>query len=397
MMLSLDEARAAIAQTLTPLAAVRAPLAEARGRVLREDVAAGEDMPAFDRAAMDGYAIVRGDAAERFRVVAVIQPGATSSVTLRPGECARIFTGAAIPAGASQVLMQEDTRSEGEFMVPMRRPAAAHIRVRGEDARAGTVLLRSGVRLGPAELALLAQLGATEPLVSAAMRVLHCTTGNELVDPALTPAAGQLRDSNSTLVAALLAERGARLIAQRRCGDSLEALVGAIKAAGQGTWDVALISGGASVGDYDFGARALERLGFQMHFRQINLRPGKPLIFATRERQAAFVVPGNPVSHFVTFHVAIARAFEALEGGPPAWTLAAATLAAPIDEPPNPRETWWPARVSFAGGRLCAQPLAWQSSGDLCGLAGVNALLRLPPGAGTAPAGGAIETLRLAL
>ena len=380
-MISLDEARLAIAQTIQPLDPVRAALAQARGRVLREDVAAREDLPAFDRSAMDGYTVALDDRAERFRVVAEIQPGATPAVTLRAGECARIYTGAAIPEGASQVIMQEDAKRDGDCMIPTRRTAATHIRRRGEDAQAGAVLLRAGTRLGAAELALLAQLGAMAPLVSPTVRALHFTTGNELVDPATEPAAGQIRDSNATLVA------------QSRCGDSLEALAGAIESVGAETWDVLLISGGASVGDYDFGARALERLGFGIHFRQINLRPGKPLIFATRGRQAAFVIPGNPVSHFVTFHTAIARALETLEAAPASWPLATACLGDAIDDPPNPRETWWPARVSLAAGRLHAAPLVWQSSGDLCGMSGVNALVRIAPGAGSSAAGTAVECL----
>src|SRR5205814_449685 len=123
---------------------------------------------------------------------------------------------------------------------------------RGEDARQGSVLLRAGTRLAPAELALLAHVGASQPAVSGAVRVLHFTTGNELVDPATQPAIGQIRDTNSTLIAGLLDERGAQIIRQSRCSDSLDALAGAIEAAGADNWDLLLISGGASVGDYDF-------------------------------------------------------------------------------------------------------------------------------------------------
>ena len=368
---------------------------EARGRVLRDDVAAPEDLPAFDRSAMDGYAVSIGDRAERFRVVAEIQPGASAVVKIAPGECARIFTGAAIPPGASQVIMQEDTEREGEFMKPMRRTTATHIRRRGEDARRGSVLLKAGVRLAPAELALLAHVGITEPRVSPEVRAVHFTTGNELVDPASQPAEGQIRDTNSILIAGLLADRGARLVGQSRCGDSLEALTGAIAAIGAGTWDLLLISGGASVGDYDFGARALERLGFEIHFRQINLRPGKPLIFATRAGKAAFVIPGNPVSHFATFHTAITRAVECLEAAPESWPLASVQLGAEIAEAPNPRETWWPAHLALMSGVLVAEPLAWQSSGDLCGLASVNGLIRIPPRSPQLAAGANVDCLLL--
>src|SRR5580700_6120920 len=115
-MISLAEARALIAETISPLPAVAAPLTGANGRVLRQDVSAKEDVPGFDRSAMDGYAIAADDGSEKFRIVAEIQPGAAPQCKIRPGECARIFTGAPIPAGATQVLMQEDVRVEGDFM-----------------------------------------------------------------------------------------------------------------------------------------------------------------------------------------------------------------------------------------------------------------------------------------
>ena len=394
-MISLAEARARIAKEVCALDPAVTPLADAHGRVLREDVAAGEDMPAFDRSAMDGYAVGVEDRSERFRVVGEIQPGAEPAMEIRAGECARIFTGAQIPAGASQVIMQENVVREGEWMTPAGRDAKTWIRHRGEDARRGDVLLRAGVRLGAGELALLAQLGVVQPRVSPAPRVIHFATGNELTDPAAVPSAGQIRDSNSTLIAALLADCGARLTHQRRCGDSLGTLTAAIASAGD-AWDALLISGGASVGDYDFGTRALEALGFTIRFRQINLRPGKPLVFATRGRQCAFVIPGNPVSHFVTFHTAIRLALECLESATPSWPLVRIGLAADLPAKPDARETFWPARVALDEGSLRAHPLAWQSSGDLRGLTGANALLPMAPGTGPMREGELAECVLLA-
>ena len=133
-MISLTEARALIAAKISPLPAVTANLAEAAGRVLRQDVRAMEDVPCFDRSAMDGYAIAADDGSEKFRIVAEIQPGPASKRRIGRGECVRIFTGAPIPADASQVLMQEAVRLEGEFMAPLERSPARHIRRRGEDS-----------------------------------------------------------------------------------------------------------------------------------------------------------------------------------------------------------------------------------------------------------------------
>jgi molybdopterin molybdotransferase len=160
--------------------------------------------------------------------------------------------------------------------------------------------------------------------------------------------------------------------------------------------DVLLLSGGAGSGDHDLGRKLLARLGFRIHFASVNLRPGKPLVFATRGRQAAFVLPGNPVSHLVTLHAAVRLAFDCLAGARPVWPLLRVRLASPLDSKPAGRETFWPARLEpAADGKLAAQPLRWQSSGDVTGLAGLNALLQLPAGAPAPRSGGWISALML--
>lgn len=392
-MLTLDDARKAIASVCHALPPERVARASARGRVLRESVAAQEDFPAFDRSAFDGYAVRSGDVPAVLRVVDEAAAGAVSERILAAGECARIFTGAALPAGADAVAMQENCRREGDNVeVPVIRKWEG-VRRRGEDAAAGTVLLHRGQKLGAVETSLLAQLGHTNPLVATVPRIFHIATGSELVAPDETPAPGQIRDSNSTLIAGLTAELGAPLTAQTRAGDSLEALLAAIGSQTDFGWDVLLISGGASVGDYDFGARALTECGFSIHFTQLNLRPGKPLIFATRGRQLAFVIPGNPLSHFVCWHVAIRAALEMLIAGETALPLFTIATAAPL--PGNPRETWWPARLEIADGKAIAHPLKWRSSGDMTGITAADLLLRIPGQSTGIASGGIVEAIRV--
>jgi len=156
-----------------------------------------------------------------------------------------------------------------------------------------------------------------------------------------------------------------------------------------------LLSGGASVGDYDFGKKLLTVLGFQTHFAGLNLRPGKPLVFATRGNQAAFILPGNPVSHLVTLHVAVRLALEKFSGANFSWPLVKIRLAATFEAKPGGRETFWPARVEIHNGELVARPLRWQSSGDVTGLAGANALLQLPAGAQPPKTGEDVSVLML--
>ena len=393
-MISLAAARALIAEKISPLPAQPAALALAFARGLREDIRADADLPAFDRSAMDGYAVALEDASEKFRIIGEIQPGVSPSLKISRGECARIFTGAQIPDGAVQVLMQENVRVENGFIIPTQRSPVAHIRRRGEDARQGDLLLKAGTRLGAGELALLASLGVTQPKVSPPVRAAHFVTGNELVEPSQQPAAGQIRDSNSTLVAALIHRFGGEISKQETVADDFNLLLGKVREA-EDNFDLLLVSGGASVGDYDFGKKLLTALGFTIHFEKINLRPGKPLIFATRGNQAAFVLPGNPVSHFVTLHVAVRLALEIFSGATAAWPLVKIRLAENFDCRPDARETFWPARVEIQHGELVVRALRWQSSGDVTGLTGVNALIRFEGKASAPKAGEAVSVLLL--
>jgi molybdopterin molybdotransferase len=393
-MISLAQARAFIAEKTLPLSPQTAALEMAFGRVLREDIRADADLPAFDRSAMDGYAIGFDDNSEKFQIVGEIQPGLESKIKLGKGECARIFTGAQIPEGASQVLMQENVGVHDGFIIPTQRSRITHIRKRGEDARAGDLLLRSGTRLGAGELALLASLGVIEPHVSPPVRVAHFTTGNELVPPSATPLSGQIRDSNSTLVGAFVRQFGGEISRQEIVRDDFELLREKVLH-DEDNFDLLLVSGGASVGDYDFGKKLLAALGFQIYFEKISLRPGKPLVFATRGSQSAFILPGNPVSHFVTLHVAVRLALNIFSGANESWPLANIRLAENFEFRPDARETFWPARTEIQNGELVVRALRWQSSGDVTGLAGANALIQFAVNAPAPKAGEPVPVLLL--
>ena len=325
---------------------------------------------------MDGYAIGAEDASRKFRIAGTIKPGTRPDLQLHAAECARILTGAEIPAGAVKVLKQEDVHVEADWIIQDVPCGADYIRHRGEDARAGSCLMRSGVRLAAAEIALLASLGIVEPLVSAQCRVAHFATGDEIVDPGEAPGPSGIRDSNSALVRAFIESHGGAMKIQERVADDLDSLTEKASSAMESGCDLLLISGGASVGAYDFGRAALLRLGFEFHFEKLNLRPGKPLAFATRGREVAFVLPGNPLSHLVLLHCAVAVALDCMAGTDPGWRVMNATLRAGIHGGGDGRETLWPARINMVDGEPFAEPLRWQSSGDMTGLAGVNAFIR---------------------
>lgn len=375
---TLDEALADIRAHCAPLPPERVPLAEALGRVLRETVCAPDDLPAFDRSAVDGFAIRRDDPATEFRVVDSLRAGDWKPRPLRPGEAVRIATGAALPSDGLQVVMQEDTQREGDLVRVPRRDAAAHVRLRGEDLRQGQPLLRTGTRLEAGALALLASIGHVEPLVSPRLRVLHLTTGDEIVPPQQTPKPGQIRDSNSILIRSLLRDCPCD-VEHRHLPEDFEAAWCLLDEGRAVNVDMLLVSGGASVGERDFTRALLERLGFEIVFGQVKARPGKPTIFGVNGLRVAFGLPGNPLAHFVCFHLDVTTALAQLLGAEALPRFRRGRLAVELRDEPCPRETLWPARLDWTTDAPGLHPLAWRSSGDITCLAEANALLRVPP------------------
>jgi molybdopterin synthase catalytic subunit len=207
---SAAEVIALLRERCQPLSTERVPLKQATGRVLREPVTAPEDQPAFDRSAVDGYAVRMDDVTTQFRIIDEIRAGDWKCRALQTGEAVRIATGGALPANDLQVVMKEDVRVEGGMLTMVRRDGERNIRFRGEDARAGQELVAAGTVLNPGALGLLASLGCTQPLVTCLPRVLHISTGNEIVAPEQAPERGQIRDSNSTLVLAFLRQWASR-------------------------------------------------------------------------------------------------------------------------------------------------------------------------------------------
>jgi len=374
----------------------RLPLAQAVGRYLAEEIKNDANQPPFDRSAMDGYAFIPASGPATFHIVGTVKAGEVAVRTLQPGDALRIFTGAALPIPGMAVLMQEEARVEGEWLHVNRRiEPGENVRAQGSDARQGEVLLAAKSFLGPVELALLASVGAVQPLVGPAPRVAHATTGDEIVSPAVTPGPGQIRNSNQVLIRALLEGlMPATNIQQEHWGDDPVGAAARLAAEPFASADVVLISGGASVGDHDYAARILERAGYELPIRKINSRPGRPLIVGFRGKQIAFGLPGNPVSHFVCYHLFVHHALRLLRGLKRTNSQPLALLE-PLRDCANRRPTYWPAKLELdAATRLPAvRPLQWNNSGHLAGLVGAQALFCVPANTKELPAGSRVDTL----
>ena len=377
-MKSVDETWELLDQYCQPLPGERVGLEATDGRILRQDAVADSDQPPFSRSAMDGY-LVRLDEAQSILLLAgEVRPGMTARMP-EPGCALRVFTGSAVPDQGAAVVMQEETERVENKVKLLAKPGSDWIRLRGAHSRQGDVLVPAGARLTPGRIALLASAGIARPMVSPFIRVAHIATGSEIVSCEQAPEEGQIRDSNSPMLAALLREAGAEVVFHRRVDESPGALQACIEKASEAGMDLLLVSGGASVGDHDHTREAFIRTCFNLLVAGVNSRPGKPLIVAMQNGVPAFGLPGNPLSHFVCFHLFVRRALSRLTGGPPP-SLVPVQVQEAHSIRPNPRESWLPGRLLWAPPAMMVQLLPWSDSSDLTGLAQVQGLLRVPPG-----------------
>lgn len=397
-MLTVEEARAEVLGHARPLPPRRLPLAEAMGCVLAEDAAADIDSPPFDKAIVDGYALRAADAAGqppiRLMVGEEIPAGRTPGRPLAAGEAAVIMTGAPLPEGADAVVMIEFTRRDGPAVLiepPQPIRPGQNWMPRGREMRAGETVLTSGTILNPVALGVLASVGASRPLVHPGPLVRIVPTGDELVEPDQAPGPGQIRNSNATMLRALVENHPVgRTSAEVGpiAGDDPEALAERLH------WgldaDALLVTGGVSAGKRDLVPETLAKLGVVNVFHKIRLKPGKPLWFGIgpprtegRPGTLVFGLPGNPVSSLVGFHLFVAPALNVLSNrSRPARTEPERLPLAGAYRHRGDRPTYHPAHLQ-AGEHGTGRQVAlvdWAGSADLRALAGASHFAIFPPG-----------------
>ncbi len=391
---SIDTARGILAVHGEPVTRIeRVPLDRASGRVAARHVYAAIDVPPFSRAVMDGYAVKAADtvtathgAPARLTIVESIFTGSVPTRPIQAGECAAIATGAPMPSGADSVVMVEHSKVNGATVLVLETARAGqHVGVAGGDLVAGELAIGEGTVLSPARIGVAAALGLAEIEVFARPRVAILSTGDEIVAPGGRLGPGQIFDANSASLAAAVAAHGGEAVTQPRVRDDREALTGAFGSAlGD---DLVLFCGGSSVGERDYSLEILESLG-TVHFEGLQLKPGKPTIFATVNGVPVFGLPGNPVSCLTNMYLFVAPMLRRMARlPPPPERIATATLSESVTSPRG-RHQVYPVRLEGA----VAIPV-FKSSGEITSLASADGFFEIPADVEHVPAGTAVAVV----
>lgn len=399
-LIQVEEAQARVLECVSLLDVERVSLDDALGRVLREEVVAHRDVPAADNSAMDGYAVRSADIARATRetpavlnVIDDVPAGSISSVVVQEGTAIRIMTGAPVPQGADAVVQVEETDAGSERVAIFKAlPAGANVRRAGEDVRKGDRVVGAGTLLRSGEIGVLAMMQRARVDVGRRPTVAVLSTGDEIVDieGELTP--GKIVNSNAWSLASLVRECGAIPRVAGIVPDRRDATVAAIRDALDA--DIIISSGGVSAGAFDFVSEALEEAGFEPRFAKVAMKPGKPVVFATRGKTLYFGLPGNPVSCMVGFILFVAPAIRKAMGQgsdllPPRVTT---TLTGRVGGGGD-RRTYVRVRVTAAEDGLVAAPMRAQGSGVSTSMVGANGLAILEKGKKSAEAGERLVTL----
>jgi molybdopterin molybdotransferase len=382
-MLTYEQARQKVIKQVTEKKAPRATeqvrVGDALGYVLAQEVKTDREYPPFNRATRDGYAVFAADvkAGVTLKCTGEIKAGDRVSKELWAETCVQIMTGAAVPSGADAVVMIEHTVRDGEEVRFERAAVTGQNFVpRGSEARAGQTLLTPGMRLGYAELALAAQVGAADLKCAQKPRVAILSTGDEIVPVDSIPGRFQIRNSNSVSLATQVRLAGGKPVLLGNAMDREDDLSSKIRRGLQE--DLLVLSGGVSMGKYDLVEKVLREMETEFYFDAVAIRPGKPAVFGKCREKFVFGLPGNPVSTMVTFELFVAPAVDLLGGAEARdLLLLEARLGEALDEKPGVTH-FLPARMEGQGANREVVALKWQGSGDIAALGRSNCFVVVP-------------------
>ena len=397
-MFTVDQALASIESHVQPGPTESVPLAEALGRVLAQSIDSDIDSPPFDKALMDGFAVRADDLADgtaRLTVVEEVTAGQVASKTVASGQAIQIMTGAPMPDGADAVVRVEDTQTDTDgdqvvVSIDTRPVTAGQDMIRqATSMRRGDTVMPAGRQLRPQELGLLAELGQHSLTVHRRVRVGVLATGDELVAIDQQPGAGQIRNSNETMLAAQVRACGGEAVELGIARDTPEDLAQHITAGLDCA--VLLLSGGVSAGRLDLVPAQLEAAGVAEVFHKVKGKPGNPVWFGTSGHAIVFGLPGNPVSSMVCFELFVRTALRRLAGLAPARPIPSAARLTVDFEFRGDRPTYFPSQLDDHPDGPRVAPVDWHGSSDLRSTADANAMIHFPAGDRAYQAGQWIE------
>ena len=377
MALTFDEARACVLrESGVSMGTETVALAEAAGRVLAEDIPADRDYPPFPRSARDGFAVRAADLPGELRVIGEVRAGEVFTGIVAAGEAVEIMTGAPLPDGADAVVMVEHTERRGDRVSIQRSIGPGeNFSPRGIEVHGGGAALGAGMRIGHAEVAMLATVGHTRVVVYQRPRVAIVATGDEIVEFDQQPAAHQIRNSNAASLAVQVQRAGGVPEILGIARDTYESTRAQIRQGLEA--DLLLLSGGVSAGKYDLVEKVLAEFGAEFFFDRVKIQPGQPLVFGTVKGKIFFGLPGNPGSTMITFETIARAAVEKAQGlRDPALLLLRARLTGPVRHKTG-LTRFLPAILSSDGATIA--PMISHGSGDVAALARCNAFLVTDP------------------
>jgi molybdopterin molybdotransferase len=375
-MISIEEAQEILGRMTFQPGTEEVPLENTLGRVLAQDVVSAIYMPPFDKSAMDGYAYISGDDSEAFEVIETIAAGSAPVHTVKKGQCAKIMTGAMLPPGADRVVKVEVTEENAGAMRFTGEDNRVNVCYKGEDIKPGDTVLKSGCMIRPPETGIIASMGLDAVDVYKRTTVGIITTGSEIKEPGQTLEQGQIYNSNGHSLSAQVKQTGAEVKYAGIVGDDAESITQTLAALLDET-RIVLISGGVSMGDYDFVPGILEELGVTLHFSKVAIKPGKPTVFGTRGDKIVFGMPGNPVSTFTVFEIFVKPLLYRTMGLEFKAPSIKGVIIKDMQRKHTTRDAYVPVYYNEQG---IVEPVEYHGSAHFSALARANGLIKFPKG-----------------
>lgn len=387
MMIRFEEALKIITDHAVQSGVEKTDLLNATGRVLREDVISDMNMPPFNRSAVDGYACRKEDLGRELEIIETIRAGQAPSLPVGPAQCTRIMTGSPVPEGADCVIMVEETAQiAGNKIRFTGTKTKTNISWFAEDVREGDLVLPAGTIIQPQHIAIMAAVGYVEPVVAVRPKVAIIATGDEIVEPHLKPGISQIRNSNGYQLLQQAWKAGVvpdyRGIASDNEKDTLDKILEALPGN-----DVIILTGGISMGTFDFVPSVMEKAGFKILFRTLMLQPGKPTIFGIKDEKRIIGLPGNPVSSFTIFEILVKPMLWKIMGVKDYIRAMKMPIGEEYHRKRSDRMQWLPVKVR--DGKVF--PVEYHGSAHIFSLAGADAIAAVPLGITKLSAGDLID------